>query len=100
MIIGGERNNAHLGFNTVLEYDIEKDSIVYLPSLPHKLKSTTAVRSGNYMYVFGGWIDLVVTNRVLRISLDNLESNSTAWEELTPMSEVGRNLMVVPYNHN
>ena len=100
MIIGGGENNAHFGFDTVLEYDIENDSIAYLPSLPHKLKYTTAVRSGNYMYVFGGWIDLVVTNRVLRISLENLDSNSTTWEELTPMSEVGRNLMVVPYNHN
>ena len=100
MIIGGGENAQHPGFDSVLEYDIDNDSIVYLPSLPHTLKHTTAVRSGNYMYVFGGWIDLVVTNRVLRISLDNLDSNSTAWEELTPMSEVGRNLMVVPYNHN
>ena len=100
MIIGGGENREHPGFHTVLEYDIDNDSYTYLPSLPYNLKWTTAVRSGNYMYVFGGWIDLVVTNRVLRISLDNLDSNSTAWEELTPMSEVGRNLMVVPYNHN
>ena len=98
MIIGGGENAQHPGFNSVLEYDIDNDSYAYLPSLPYNLKWTTAVKAGNYMYVFGGWIDLVVTNRVLRISLDNLESNS--WEELNPMSEVGRTLMVVPYNHN
>ena len=100
MIIGGGENKDHLGFDTVLEYDIKTDSYTYLPSLPFNLKWTTAVRAGNYMYVFGGWIDLVVTNRVLRISLDNLDSSSTTWEELIPMSEVGRNLMVVPYNQN
>ena len=100
MIIGGGENAQHPGFNSVLEYDIDNESYVYLPSLPYNLKWTTAVKAGNYMYVFGGWIDLIVTNRVLRISLDNLDSNSTAWEELNPMSEVGRNLMVVPYNYN
>ena len=98
MIIGGGGEN--LGRHTVLEYDIENDSYAYLPPLPYNLKWTTAVRAGNYVYIFGGWIDLVVTNRVLRISLDNLDSNSTTWEELTPMSEFGKTLMVVPYNHN
>ena len=100
MIIGGGENKDHPGFDSVLEYDIDNDSYAYLPSLPYNLKWTTVVKAGNYMYVFGGWIDLVVTNRVLRISLDNLDSNSTTWEELTPMSEAGRNLMVVPYNYN
>ena len=98
MIIGGGEENSGLGYDTVSEYDIENDTYAYLPSLPFNLQWTAAVRARNYMYVFGGWIDQVVTNRVLRISLDNLESNS--WEELNPMSEVGRTLMVVPYNHN
>ena len=48
------------------------------------------------MYVFGGWIELVPTDRVLRISLDNLNSNN--WEEIAPMSEPGSRLMVIPYN--
>ena len=100
MIIGGGENAQHPGFDSVLEYDIDNDSYAYLPFLPYNLKWTTAVKAGNYMYVFGGWIDLVVTNRVLRISLDNLDSNFKTWEELTPMFEVGRNLMVVPYNYN
>ena len=99
MIIGGGEQISGLSrYNTVSEYDIENDTYAYLPSLPFNLQWTTAVRAGNYMYVFGGRIDQVVTDRVLRISLDNLESNS--WEELNPMSEVGRTLMVVPYNHN
>ena len=100
MIIGGGEDNSDLGYDTASEYDIENDSYAYLPSLPFNLSWTTAVRARNYMYVFGGWIDLVATNKVLRISLDNLDSTSGTWEELTPMSEVGRNLMVVPYNHN
>ena len=98
MIIGGGTNINDLGFDKVLEYDIDTDSYSYLPSLPYRLRWGTTVKSGNYMYVFGGWIELVVTDRVLRISLEKLDLNTTIWEDLNPMTEAGRRLMVVPYN--
>ena len=83
-----------MGFDTVLEYDIDNDSYKYLPSLPYLLKYGTSVRSGSFIYVFGGEINLAKTDRVLRMSLETLDS----WEELAPMSEVGSQLMVVHYS--
>ena len=77
MIIGGGKNMAHFGFETVIEYDIDTDSYSYLPSLPFGLKWSKAVRSQNYMYVFGGLIELIPTNKVLRIALDSLHGRYT-----------------------
>ena len=75
MIIGGTPNPTHFGYETVLEYDINTDSYSYLPSLPYGSRWSNAVRSRNYMYLFGGLIELIPTDKVLRISLDSLHGH-------------------------
>ena len=75
MIIGGAQNPTHFGYETVLEYDIITDSYSYFPSLPYGSRWSNAVRSRNYMYLFGGLIELIPTDKVLRISLDSLHGH-------------------------
>lgn len=80
--VGGERNG--IATKDVYQITLQNDSIVIntLPSLPEGLTNGSAAVVGDYLYLVGGENAEHVSNKILRLHLDNL---SNGWEEFADL---------------
>ena len=92
-MIAGGKNEDYGYLDTVVEYDIDANTYNPVQSLPDPIRRVTLVKSGGYMYSFGGY-DGVSEATVARIAL----TLTSDWEKLEDMETPNYDVTVVPYN--
>ena len=80
-VVGGMNNDGSCGKVYRVKIVDGKAEVLTLPSLPCTADNMAGALVGRHLYIAGGAMDGKVSNRVLRLDLDNL---SAGWQDVKP----------------